>query len=62
MTRMKNAVLSTAIELMEQDMQHLCGKPFARKLDENLCHRGGSEMTSWRKGADENIYQHIERN
>ena len=46
MMRAKNAVLSTAIELMEQDLQCLCGKPFARKLGEDLCHRGGSEMTS----------------
>lgn len=45
MERAKNAVLSTAVELMEQDMQRLCGAPFARKK-ENLCHRGGSEWTS----------------
>lgn len=45
MSRAKNAVLATAIELMEQDMEQLCGKPFARKQDE-FCHRGGSEMTS----------------
>lgn len=46
MTRAKNAVLATAIELMEQDMERLCGKPFTRKSDEGLCHRGGSEQTS----------------
>ncbi len=46
MTRAKNAVLTTAIELMEQDMERLCGKPFARKSGDDLCHRGGSEMTS----------------
>lgn len=45
MERAKNAVLSTAIELMEQDMQRLCGAPFARKT-EGLCHRGGSDWTS----------------
>src|SRR6185437_13558450 len=45
MERAKNAVLSTAVELMEQDMQRLCGAPFARK-SENLCHRGGSDWTS----------------
>ena len=45
MARAKNAVLATAIELMSQDMERLCGKAFARKDDE-LCHRGGSEMTS----------------
>jgi transposase-like protein len=46
MRRAKNAVLATAIELMEQDMERLCGKPFARKNEASLCHRGGSEMTS----------------
>ena len=46
MTRAKNALLATAIELMEQDMERLCGKPFARKQDGDLCLRGGSEMTS----------------
>ncbi len=46
MTRAKNAVLATAIELMEQDMERLCGKPFTRKSGDDLCHRGGSEMTS----------------
>lgn len=46
MERAKNAVLATAVELMEQDMVKLCGKPFSRKSDEDLCHRGGSEWTS----------------
>lgn len=46
MSRAKNAVLATAIELMEQDMEMLCGRPFARKRDADLCHRGGSELTS----------------
>lgn len=45
MERAKNAVLSTAVELMEQDMHRLCGAPFARKT-ESLCHRGGSDWTS----------------
>ena len=44
--RAKNAVLATAIELMEQDMERLCGAPFSRKRNEDLCHRGGSEETS----------------
>jgi transposase-like protein len=46
LSKAKNAVLATAIDLMEQDMARLCGKPFARKLDADLCHRGGSEETS----------------
>ena len=46
MSRAKNAVLSTAVELMEQDMERLCGARFARKGDDDLCHRGGSERTS----------------
>jgi len=43
--RAKTAVLSTAVELLEQDMLALCGERFARK-GEHLCHRGGSEKTS----------------
>lgn len=43
--RAKEAVLSTAVELIEQDMIRLCGDPFARKK-KGLCHRGGSEFTS----------------
>lgn len=42
----KNAVLETAVDLLEQDMARLCGRPFARKSDADLCHRGGSEETS----------------
>lgn len=44
--RAKNSVLTTAIELMEQDMELLCGSRFRRKTGEDLCHRGGSEWTS----------------
>jgi putative transposase len=46
MERAKNAVLSTAVELMAQDMERLCGAAFARKDGDNLCHRGGSDFTS----------------
>lgn len=46
LARAKDAVLATALELLEQDMTRLCGAPFARKRDGDLCHRGGSEMTS----------------
>ena len=46
LARAKNSVLAMAIELMEQDMVRLCGKPFGRKSDGDLCHRGGSEKTS----------------
>lgn len=46
MERAKNAVLQTAVELMEQDMRQLCGLPFARKGSDSLCHRGGSDWTS----------------
>jgi putative transposase len=46
MARAKNAVLSAAVDLMEQDMERLCGSPFSRKQNANLCHRGGSERTS----------------
>lgn len=45
MERAKNAVLSTAVELMAQDMERLCGAAFARKSGD-LCHRGGSDFTS----------------
>lgn len=44
--RAKNAVLAAAVDLMEQDMEHLCGRKFSHKADQELCHRGGSEMTS----------------
>ena len=46
MDRAKNAVLATAVDLMEQEILQLCGKPFARKTDKGLCHRGGSDWTS----------------
>ena len=45
LARAKNSVLEMALDLLEQDMERLCGKPFGRKL-EGLCHRGGSEKTS----------------
>ena len=45
MARAKTAVLSTAIELMERDMEELFCIRFARKNDQ-LCHRGGTEWTS----------------
>ena len=44
--RAKNAILATAVELMEQDMARLCGEKFSRKSEEDFCHRGGSEQTS----------------
>jgi putative transposase len=44
--RAKNSVLAAAIDLMEQDMEILCGSRFRRKADDGLCHRGGSEWTS----------------
>ncbi len=46
LARAKNSVLAMAIELLEQDVERLCGKPFGRKSDDGLCHRGGSEKTS----------------
>ncbi len=46
LSKAKNSVLATAIDLMEQDMARLCGVPFARKSAADLCHRGGSEETS----------------
>lgn len=46
MERAKNALLATAVELMEQDMAKLCGPRFGRKQEADLCHRGGSEETS----------------
>lgn len=45
LTRAKNSVLELAIELLEQDMEMLCGKKFSRKEDD-LCHRGGNEVSS----------------
>lgn len=46
LAKAKEAVLSTAVELLEQDMKRLCGEVFARKSAGDFCHRGGSEMTS----------------
>jgi putative transposase len=46
MSRAKDAVLNAAIELLELDMELLCGRPFERKTAQELCHRGGSEKTS----------------
>jgi putative transposase len=46
LARAKSAVLQTAVALMEQDMERLCGSRFSRKAHKDLCHRGGSEMTS----------------
>jgi len=45
LARAKNSVLEMAIDLLEQDMERLCGKPFGRKF-EGMSHRGGSEKTS----------------
>ena len=45
LARAKNSVLEMAIDLLEQDMEQLCGKPFGRK-SEGMCYRGGSEKTS----------------
>lgn len=42
----KDALLATAMELMKQDVERLCGKAFSRKFQDNRCHRGGSETTS----------------
>jgi putative transposase len=43
--RTKTAALAFGVELLEQDVQALCGSPFSRKSDE-LCYRGGSEKSS----------------
>ena len=45
MERGKLAALSFGMELLEQEVGLLCGKPFERKREE-LCHRGGSERSS----------------
>jgi putative transposase len=47
MSRAKDAILSAAVDLLEQDMEQLCGRPFQRKSNFELCHRGGSETTSF---------------
>lgn len=43
--RAKNAALAFGIGLLEQDVEILCGQPYARKNGE-LCRRGGSEESS----------------
>lgn len=43
--RSKQAVLSLGVELVEQEVETLCGRPFQRK-HEDLFHRGGSEGSS----------------
>ena len=43
--RAKDTVLSTALHLLEMDMELLCGSRFSRK-EGALCHRGGSEPAS----------------
>ncbi len=43
--RAKSAALAFGVGLLEQDVEALCGLPYARKNDE-LCHRGGSEESS----------------
>lgn len=45
LNRAKDAILSTATELLEEDMERLCGKAFERKT-RGLCHRAGSEHSS----------------
>ena len=43
--RSKQAALAFGVELLEQEVEKLCGAAFARKA-EGMCRRGGSEMTS----------------
>ena len=43
--RSKQAALAFAVELLEQEVEKLCGAVFARKT-EGMCRRGGSESTS----------------
>jgi putative transposase len=43
--RSKQAAFAFGVELLEQEVEALCGAPFVRKGDD-LCHRGGSEKTS----------------
>ena len=45
LARAKNSVLEMTLDLLKQDMEQLCGKPFGRK-SEVMRHRGGSEKTS----------------
>ena len=43
--RCKQAALAFGVELLEHDVEKLCGASFARKA-EGLCWRGGSEESS----------------
>ena len=43
--RSKLAALAFGVELLEQEVEQLCGAAFARKA-EGMCRRGGSEKTS----------------
>lgn len=44
--RSRNAALSFGLELLEQDVEQLCGSRYERKKLSELCHRGGSETTT----------------
>lgn len=44
--RSRTAALALGVELLEQDVQALCGGRYARKHEAQLCHRGGSEESS----------------
>jgi transposase-like protein len=45
LAKSKQAVLALGVELLEQEVEELCGRPFERKRDA-LYHRGGSEGSS----------------
>lgn len=45
MNRAQNAAMALGVELLEQEVQSLCGAPFSRKGEE-FFHRGGSDQTS----------------
>ena len=44
-SQMRGAALNLAYELMQQEVQRLCGAPFSRKVGEQY-HRGGSDPGS----------------
>jgi len=44
--RCKTAALEFGIELLEQDVEALCGQRYERKQNDGLCHRAGSDETS----------------
>lgn len=44
--RSRNAALALGLELLEQDVEALCGSRYARKRESELYYRGGSEQTS----------------